>query len=216
MILSFIPGCSNCERTLWLHTECPRLRKIRRSGTLVAITFTAEIRGRKLRTPIAEKNRMFIRVACALLLFTCMTARADEGMWTFQNFPKAKVQQAYGVEIDDPWLNRVQRSITRHESGCTGSFVSPDGLVLTNHHCVMECLAELSSEGNDYIANGFNSGTRSGERKCPTEMLSVLVEVEDITAKVNAATAASAPPARYTRRPSIRSVSEVQSDTAPT
>ncbi len=132
---------------------------------------------------------MFMRVAFALLLFTCTTAGADEGMWTFQNFPKAKVQQAYGVAIDDPWLNRVQRSITRHESGCTGSFVSPDGLVLTNHHCVMECLAELSSEGNDYIANGFNSGARSGERRCPTEMLSVLMEVEDITAKVNAATA---------------------------
>jgi hypothetical protein len=123
------------------------------------------------------------------LLLACTTARADEGMWTFQNFPKAKVQEAYGVAIDDPWLNRVQRSITRHESGCTGSFASPDGLVLTNHHCVMECLAELSSEGNDYIANGFSSGTRSGELKCPTEILSVLMEVEDITAKVNAATA---------------------------
>jgi hypothetical protein len=131
---------------------------------------------------------MLTRFAAASLLVVSLSAHADEGMWTFQNFPKASVQQAYGVNIDDAWLNRVQRSITRHESGCTGSFVSPDGLVLTNHHCVMECLSELSSEQNDFIANGFVSRSRTDERKCPTEMLSVLMEVEDITAKVNAAT----------------------------
>jgi hypothetical protein len=131
---------------------------------------------------------MLTRFAAAALLVVSSNAYADEGMWTFQNFPKASVQQAYGVTIDDAWLNRVQRSITRHESGCTGSFVSPDGLVLTNHHCVMECLSELSSEQNDYIANGFLSRSRTDERKCPTEMLSVLMDVEDITAKVNAAT----------------------------
>lgn len=86
-------------------------------------------------------------------------------------------------------MNRVQRSITRHESGCTGSFVSGEGLVLTNHHCVMRCLSELSSEQENFIAQGFNSGNRAGERKCPTEILSVLMEVEDVTSKVNAATA---------------------------
>lgn len=132
---------------------------------------------------------MLVRFALALLIVTSSSAFADEGMWTFQNFPKQKIEEKYGVRIDDAWLNRVQRSITRHEGGCTGSFISPDGLVLTNNHCVMSCLSELSSEQNDYIANGFNSGNRAGERKCPTEILSVLVEVEDVTAKVNAATA---------------------------
>jgi hypothetical protein len=116
-------------------------------------------------------------------------ALADEGMWTFDNFPKAAVQQKYGVEVTDAWLKRLQRSITRHESGCTGSFISPDGLVLTNHHCVMDCLNEISSEKENFIENGFNATTRSAERRCPTEIISVLIESEDVTQQVNAATA---------------------------
>jgi Peptidase S46 len=125
----------------------------------------------------------------ALAWAAACTAHADEGMWTFDNFPSAAVKEKYGVNIDHAWLQRLQHSITRHESGCTGSFASPDGLVLTNHHCVMECLAELSSPQTNYVEAGFNAATRSAERKCPTEILSVLVETEDVTAKVNGATA---------------------------
>ncbi len=132
---------------------------------------------------------MLVRLALLVSIVVATSALADEGMWTFDNFPKGAVKERYGVTIDDAWLSRVQRSITRHESGCTGSFVSSDGLVLTNHHCVMRCLSELSSEQNDLIARGFNSGNRAGERKCPTEILSVLMEVEDVTSHVNAATA---------------------------
>src|SRR5690606_21718256 len=138
--------------------------------------------------PIGELS-MLVRLALLFSLFASASVLADEGMWTFQNFPSDTVKETYGVTIDEAWLNRVQRSITRHESGCTGSFVSSDGLVLTNHHCVMRCLSELSSEQNDLIARGFNSGNRAGERKCPTEILSVLMEVEDVTSHVNAATA---------------------------
>ncbi|MGH8174816.1 MAG: S46 family peptidase, partial [Steroidobacter sp.] len=127
-----------------------------------------------------------------LVLSLCLIATpalADEGMWTFGNFPDAALKQKYGVDVTDAWLDRLQRSIARSESGCTGSFVSPDGLVLTNHHCVMDCLAELSSENENFIENGFNVATRGAERRCPTEMISVLVDVEDITKQVNAATA---------------------------
>jgi hypothetical protein len=127
-----------------------------------------------------------------LMLSLCLIAApafADEGMWTFGNFPKAAVKEKYGVEISDQWLSRVQRSITRHESGCTGSFISPDGLVLTNHHCVMDCLSEISSEKENFVEAGFNAGSRSAERRCPTEILSVLIDVEDVTKQVNAATA---------------------------
>lgn len=127
---------------------------------------------------------------CLLLLAGFASAAvADEGMWTFDNFPKAAVKQKYGVDIDDAWLGRLQRSIARLEGGCTGSFVSPEGLVLTNHHCARECIGELSSAGDNFIENGFNSGSRAGERKCPSGIISVLVNIEDITAKVNAATA---------------------------
>jgi hypothetical protein len=130
---------------------------------------------------------------CLLLLFgIASTAVADEGMWTFDNFPKATVKQKYGVDINDAWLNRVQRSITRLEGGCTGSFASPDGLMLTNHHCAMACVSELSSASDNLVENGFNSGGRAGERKCPGGLVSVLVGIEDITAQVNAATAGMA------------------------
>jgi hypothetical protein len=89
---------------------------------------------------------------CLLLLAGFASAAvADEGMWTFDNFPKAAVKQQYGVDIDDAWLGRLQRSIARLEGGCTGSFVSPDGLVLTNHHCAMECVGDLSSAGDNFV-----------------------------------------------------------------
>jgi hypothetical protein len=127
--------------------------------------------------------------ALAVACLISASAPADEGMWTFDNFPKAAVREKHGVDITDAWLQRIQRATTRHESGCTGSFVSPDGLVLTNHHCVMECLADLSGPQQDYIENGFNAITRNDERKCPTEILSVLIDIENITDKVNAATA---------------------------
>jgi hypothetical protein len=126
----------------------------------------------------------------ALLLAGCASAAvADEGMWTFDNFPEATVKQQYGVDIGDAWLGRLQRSIARLEGGCTGSFVSPEGLVLTNHHCAMDCLGDLSSAGDNVVENGFNSGSRAGERKCPSGIVSVLQGIEDISARVNAATA---------------------------
>lgn len=132
---------------------------------------------------------MLVKFLAPTLLLVSGAALADEGMWTFQNFPAKKVEQAYGARIDNAWLNRVQRSITRLEGGCTGSFVSADGLMLTNHHCAMQCLSELSSEKEDLIGNGFNARTRAGERKCPGGMISVLIDVEEITPKINAVTA---------------------------
>ncbi|MBM0104471.1 S46 family peptidase [Steroidobacter sp. S1-65] len=128
-----------------------------------------------------------LAAACAALFATAVVA--DEGMWTFDNVPQAAIQKKYNITLDKPWLDKLQRSITRFESGCTGSFVSPDGLVLTNHHCAMSCLAELSSTSANYVDDGFHAGTRSQEKKCPTQILSVLVEMENVTAKVAAATA---------------------------
>jgi hypothetical protein len=131
---------------------------------------------------------MLRSLAAALAALLATAAVADEGMWTFDNVPQAAIQSRYGVKLDKPWLERLQRSITRFESGCTGSFVSPDGLVLTNHHCAMSCLAQLSSQTENYVDNGFNATTRSAEKKCPTQILSVLVEMENVTAKVTKAT----------------------------
>ena len=72
-------------------------------------------------------------------------AQADEGMWTFDAFPAAKMKQDYGWAPDQAWLDRVRASAVRLTGGCSASFVSAEGLILTNHHCVVECAQNLSS-----------------------------------------------------------------------
>ena len=83
------------------------------------------------------------------LLTVAVGVQADEGMWTLDNFPSEVVKKKYDVEIDQQWLEKVQLSTTRIEGGCSGSFVSPDGLVLTNHHCVTRCVSQISTAEND-------------------------------------------------------------------
>jgi hypothetical protein len=109
---------------------------------------------------------------------------ADEGMWTIDRFPRQAVMQKYNVRLGDEWLHRLQRSVVRLETGCTGSFVSPDGLVLTNHHCVQSCLAENSTAARDLVANGFLAPDRAGEIRCQGEQVSVLAATEDVTEQV--------------------------------
>jgi hypothetical protein len=116
-------------------------------------------------------------------------ARADEGMWTFDNFPRDEVRQKLGVDLGATWLDRVRRSTVRIEGGCTGSFVSPNGLVLTNHHCVTACLRQLSAPGRDVEAAGMLARTPREEPRCEAEQVSVLTRIEEVTAKVLAAVA---------------------------
>ena len=125
----------------------------------------------------------------AALTLAAQAARADEGMWTFDNFPAAKVEQAYGVKIDQKWLNRVQAASVRLTSGCSASLVSKDGLVFSNHHCVVDCAQSLSTEKTDYVKEGFAAATREEERKCPGMQAEVLVSITDLTGQIQAATA---------------------------
>jgi Peptidase S46 len=118
-----------------------------------------------------------------------LPAVADEGMWTFDNFPAAKVKQLYGFAPDAKWLNRVRAASVRLEGGCSGSVVSKDGLVLTNHHCVAGCESDLSSPGNDYQQDGFLAGSRKEERTCPGAEASILHSSTDVTVRVKGATA---------------------------
>ncbi|HVJ30632.1 MAG TPA: S46 family peptidase, partial [Gammaproteobacteria bacterium] len=115
------------------------------------------------------------------------SAFADEGMWTFDNFPKDLVRERYGVRIDDAWLERVRLGTVRL-SGCTGSFVSPTGLILTNHHCVADCLAQNSTREKSLIDTGFVARAHENEIDCPTQIADVLERLEDVTAKVHDAT----------------------------
>jgi len=108
-------------------------------------------------------------------------------MWTFDNVPKADIEKRYNVQLTDQWLARVQKSVVRLESGCTASFVSPEGLVLTNHHCVAECLSNNSSAQRDLIANGYIATALADELKCQGARASVLMSTENITNQVTRA-----------------------------
>ena len=117
----------------------------------------------------------------------------DEGMWTFDNVPRAEIAKQYGVQIDDAWLKRLQNAVIRLETGCTASFVSSEGLVLTNHHCAQTCLAEHSTAQRDLVANGYLASTRAGELRCQGEQASVLADTQDVTGEVTKALAGVAP-----------------------
>ena len=122
-------------------------------------------------------------------------ALADEGMWTFDHFPSAAVAKRYGATIDQAWLDRV-RHATARLAGCTASFVSAQGLLLTNHHCVESCLAQNSTRERSLIETGFMAATRAEELRCPVQIAEVLEATEDVTARSPRPCAASttAPP----------------------
>jgi hypothetical protein len=115
-------------------------------------------------------------------------ALADEGMWTYDNFPADRMRARYGWAPDQAWLDHARLSSIRLAQGCSASLVSPNGLVMTNHHCARSCLSELADAKHDYIANGFYAPTLADEKKCPELEANQLVSITDVTAKVTAAT----------------------------
>jgi hypothetical protein len=122
-------------------------------------------------------------ILLTLALAASLPALADEGMWTFDNFPAGNVAKTYGSEVTPAWLDHVRLSTIRL-TNCTASFVSPEGLILTNHHCVESCLAELSSKDNSLLDRGFAALRRTDERRCSTQLADVLVGMENVTPTV--------------------------------
>jgi hypothetical protein len=116
-------------------------------------------------------------------------AEADEGMWTFNNFPFDTVERAYGFRPDQAWLDHLRLSSLRLARGCSASFVSPQGLVQTNHHCASSCIEQLSTAATDYIANGFYAKEAANEIKCPDVEANQLTSIADVTARISRATA---------------------------
>jgi hypothetical protein len=128
-----------------------------------------------------------VLLLCILTLGLGTVAFADEGMWLFNHFPSDKVQTKYGFAPDQAWLDHVRLSSARAPNG-SSSFVSSDGLIFTNHHIAQGCIHDLSTNGKDYMKNGFYAATRAEEPKCPGVEFVVLEGIEDVTDKVNAAT----------------------------
>ncbi|HKV36528.1 MAG TPA: S46 family peptidase [Pyrinomonadaceae bacterium] len=136
------------------------------------------------------KIRRFL-AALLLALFTVsalyVTAFADEGMWPFNNVPRAEIKKKYGFEVTDEWLNKVRLASVRFNNGGSGSFVSSDGLVLTNYHIVEDIVGEVSTPQKDLAKEGFVAKTRAEEIKAPSLELNVLMSIEDVTSRVNGA-----------------------------
>ncbi|MEX2662889.1 MAG: S46 family peptidase [Vicinamibacterales bacterium] len=125
----------------------------------------------------------------AIVLGFCAALAADEGMWTFDNIPRDAIAKKYGVALTDQWLDTVQKAVVRLETGCTGSFVSPEGLVLTNHHCVATCLADNSTAKRDLVADGFLANRREDELRCQGSEVSILMDTVNVTEQVTRAVA---------------------------
>ena len=133
---------------------------------------------------------MMIRLPLAAALSLCLSsAIADEGMWTFNNFPAAKVGQAYGFTPDQAWLDHVRMASVRIAGGCSASLVSSEGLVMTNHHCARSCIENISGlTHKDYNRDGFYAKSIGEEARCPGMEMNQLVEITDVTRRVQDAT----------------------------
>jgi hypothetical protein len=129
----------------------------------------------------------YAALAAASFVFLGSVARADEGMWPVHGFPFDKANAALKTRLDQAWIDQVRLATVRIAT-CTGSFVSPEGLILTNHHCVESCLAENSSREKSYVEIGYLARTHEEEMRCQTQVADVLTAMEETTAKVAAAT----------------------------
>lgn len=115
------------------------------------------------------------------------TAGAAEGMWTLDNLPRNELKARYDFEPTRAWVDKVMRASVRLAQGCSGSFVSPSGLAMTNHHCVVRCVEGLSSPDKNYLRDGYLAANREAELKCPELELNRLEQITDVTATIKAA-----------------------------
>ncbi len=134
-------------------------------------------------------HRHLLASASAVLAISLSTvpAHAEEGMWTFDAFPAEKLKADYGWAPDQAWLDHVRKSAVRLTGGCSASFVSDAGLILTNHHCVASCLFDNSDDQHDLLQNGYIANKREDEVLCPRQQAEVVTAITDVTARVKGA-----------------------------
>ncbi|MBM3845293.1 MAG: S46 family peptidase, partial [Verrucomicrobia bacterium] len=112
---------------------------------------------------------------------------ADEGMWLFNQPPRQLLKERHQFEPTDAWMENLQKASVRFNSGGSGSFVSRDGLLLSNHHVAADALQKISSPERNYLRDGFSAKSLKDEVKCLDLELNVLQSIEDVTAQVEAA-----------------------------
>ena len=156
------------------------------------------------------------RLLLVTLLLAPVLARADEGMWTFNNFPKAAVEKAYGFKVTDAWLDHVRLSSARLAQGCSASFVSARGLTMTNHHCAHSCIEQLSTKEKDFVKSGFYARTIADEVKCPELEVNQLVAITDVTSRMKLATAGKSGRDFFTAQRGAQAAIEKECQTAET
>src|SRR5262245_6980835 len=162
-------------------------------------------------------NRFWLAAVCAALVGVSMSdtpVHGDEGMWLFNNPPREQLKKKYGFDVTDQWLDHVRLSSVRFNSGGSGSFVSADGLVMTNHHVGADDLQKLSDEKHDYLRDGFHARTLAEEKKTDGLELNVLLKIEDVTAKVQAAVkdGMTATEAADARRKAMAEIEKIAAD----
>ncbi len=153
-----------------------------------------------------KKGQKCLAVTFALVSYSavCVIARADEGMWTFDNLPVKLLQQKYGFTPTQAWLDHLRLSCVRLNDGGSGSFVSPHGLLLTNHHVARGQLQKNSTKEQDYIRDGFYAATPGAEMKSPDLEVNVLQSMENVTPRVIAALqGAKTPEAEFAKRKAV-------------
>ena len=127
-------------------------------------------------------------IAASIALAIASPSFAAEGMWTLDNLPKAQMQAEFGFTPTEDWVQKVMRSSVRLAGGCSGSFISGDGLVLTNHHCIVGCIGDLSSADENLMQDGFLAKTRAEERQCPNFEINRLESISDVSGRIREAT----------------------------
>lgn len=142
-----------------------------------------------------KRTRLFL-----LALLAASFIHADEGLWLFNAIPESQLASKYRFKPSKDFLDHLRLSSVRFGGG-SGSFVSPNGLIFTNHHVASRCIQNVSSKEHNYMRDGFYAETPDKELRCPGLEVQVLVDIQDVTERVNqAVTAPPSDPKAATQR----------------